>query len=46
MNYKMIGYIIGRILMVEAALMSLALIVSLLYGEAATGAFAITIGAE
>ena len=34
MNYRMIGYLLGIILMIEAALMSLPLIVSLYYGEA------------
>ncbi len=33
MNYRMIGYLLGIILMIEAALMSLPLIVSLYYGE-------------
>ena len=35
MNYKMIGFVIGRILVTEAALLVLPLIVALLYGEAA-----------
>ena len=35
MNYKMIGFVIGRILVTEAALLALPLIVALLYGEAA-----------
>ena len=35
MHYKMIGFIIGRILVTEAALLVLPLIVALLHGEAA-----------
>ena len=35
MNYKMIGFVIGRILVTEAALLVLPLIVALLHGEAA-----------
>ena len=33
MNYRMIGYVIGRILMIEAALLLLPLAVALGYGE-------------
>ena len=43
MNYKMVCFITGRILMIEAALMVLPLAVSLIYGDAAASAFAITI---
>ena len=35
MNYQMIGFVIGRILLTEAALLLLPLVVSILYGEAA-----------
>ena len=42
MNYQMIGYLIGRILLTEAALLLLPLLVALLYGEAA-GPFLLTI---
>lgn len=43
MNYKMVSFITGRILMIEAALMALPLVVSLIYQETASLAFAITI---
>ncbi len=33
MNYQMIGFVIGRILLSEAALMALPMLVALLYGE-------------
>ena len=33
MNYQMIGFVIGRILLTEAALMALPMLVALLYGE-------------
>ena len=33
MNYRMIGFVLGRILLTEAALMALPLFVALLYGE-------------
>ncbi len=43
MNYKMVRFIIGRILAIEAVLMVLPLIVSIIYGEKAVQAFGITI---
>ena len=43
MNYKMVCFITGRILMIEAALMVLPFAVCLIYGDAAWSAFAITI---
>ena len=44
MNYKMIRYIIGQLLLVEGALMLLPLAVSLIYGEFQTSwAFVIPI---
>ena len=36
MNYKMIQYIVGHLLLAEGALMALPLIVSLIYGETST----------
>ncbi|MCI6520901.1 TrkH family potassium uptake protein, partial [bacterium] len=33
MNYRMLGYVLGRIFMVEAALMLLPVAVALIYGE-------------
>ncbi len=44
MNYRMIGFVLGRILLVEAGLMAAPLIVTLLYGESAVAAFLIPIG--
>lgn len=44
MNYRMIAHTLSRILMVEAALLVLPLIVTLIYGETAVLAFCITIG--
>lgn len=44
MNYRMIGFVLGRILLVEAGLMAAPLIVTLLYGERAVAAFLIPIG--
>ena len=35
MNYRMLGYLLGIIMLIEAALMILPLIVSLIYGESA-----------
>ena len=35
MNYRMVGFILGRILLVESALMLLPLVVTLAYGESA-----------
>ena len=35
MNYQMIGFVIGRILLTEAALLMLPMAVALVYGEAA-----------
>ncbi|MDD3347256.1 TrkH family potassium uptake protein [Oscillibacter sp.] len=35
MNYQMIGYVNGRILLTEAALLALPMVVALLYGESA-----------
>ena len=43
MNYRMIGHILSRILTVEAALLLLPLLVTLLYGETAVMAFCLTI---
>lgn len=43
MNHRMICFITGRILMIEAALMLLPLAVSLIYGDEAASAFVITI---
>ena len=50
MNYRMLGYLLGIILLIEAALMVLPLIVSLIYGESAlpfllTMAILVAIGA-
>ena len=44
MNYRMIGFVLGRILLVESGLMAAPLIVTLLYGESAVAAFLIPIG--
>ena len=55
MNYRMIGFILGRILLTEAALMALPLLVAVLYGEsvipfatamAALAAVALLLGAR
>ena len=35
MNYRMIGYLLGIILMIEAALLALPMLVAILYGESA-----------
>ena len=35
MNYRMIGYLLGIILMIEAALLLLPMLVALIYGESA-----------
>ena len=43
MNYRMIGYLLGIILMIEAALMLLPTVVSVIYGESVLP-FIITIG--
>jgi len=43
MNYRMIAHMLSRILTVEAALMLLPLLVTLLYGETAVSAFCVTI---
>ena len=43
MNYRMISYILGFVLKIEAALMSLSLIVALIYGESCAVSFGITI---
>lgn len=43
MNRKMIIYMVGKIIKIEAALMALPLIVSLLYGESCASAFLISI---
>lgn len=45
MNYKMISYTIGRILLVEAALLILPAAVSVIYGDGVLASFAITIAA-
>ena len=45
MNYKMISYSIGRILLVEAILLILPAIVSIIYGDGVLSSFAITIAA-
>ena len=45
MNYKMISYTIGRILLVEAALLILPAIVSIVYADGVLASFAITIAA-
>ena len=44
MNYRMIGFVLGRILLVESGLMAAPLIVTMLYGESAVAAFLIPIG--
>ena len=44
MNYRMIGFVLGRILLVESGLMAAPIIVTLLYGESAVAAFLIPIG--
>ena len=33
MNYRMIGFVVGRILLTEAALLALPVVTALLYGE-------------
>ncbi len=45
MNYKMISYNIGRILLVEAALLILPAIVSIIYNDGVLLSFAVTIAA-
>ncbi len=45
MNYKMISYTIGKILLVEAALLILPAIVSIVYADGVLASFAITIAA-
>ncbi len=45
MNYKMISYTIGRILLVEAALLILPAIVSIVYADGVLPSFAVTIAA-
>ena len=45
MNYRMVFYNIGRILLVEAALLAIPAIVSIAYGENTLFAFALTIAA-
>lgn len=45
MNYKIISYSIGRILLVEAILLVLPAIVSVIYNDGALASFAITIAA-
>jgi trk system potassium uptake protein TrkH len=44
MNYRMISYVIGFVLKIEAALMALALAVALIYGEQSAWALGITMG--
>lgn len=44
MNYRMIGYTLSRILLVEAALLVLPLAVALYFGEATAPAFVLTMG--
>ena len=44
LNFRMIGYVLGRILLTEAALLVLPLLVAALYGEPVMP-FVITIGA-
>lgn len=44
MNYRMISYVIGFVLKIEAALMALALAVALMYGEQSAWALGITMG--
>lgn len=43
MNYKMVIYTIGRVVLLEAALLVLPMVVSLLYGENCALSFALTI---
>ncbi|MBU5625516.1 TrkH family potassium uptake protein [Oscillibacter sp. MSJ-2] len=43
MNYRMVGFILGRILLVESVLMLLPLMVTLAYGESAVFAFCLPI---
>ncbi|MBR6784643.1 MAG: TrkH family potassium uptake protein [Clostridia bacterium] len=45
MNYKIISYNIGRILLVEAALLILPAIVSIIYADGVLASFAVTIAA-
>ena len=45
MNYKMISYNIGRILLVEAALLVLPAIISIIYNDGVLLSFAVTIAA-
>ena len=44
MNYRMISYILGFVLKIEAALMSLSLIVALIYKESCAVSIAVTMG--
>lgn len=44
MNHRMISYVIGFVLKIEAALMALALAVALMYGEQSAWALGITMG--
>ena len=44
MNYRMVGFVLGRILLIEAGLMAAPLLVTLLYGETAAPSFLITMG--
>ena len=45
MNYRMVYYNVGRILLVEAALLAIPAIVALIYGENTLASFALTIAA-
>lgn len=42
MNYKMIGYVLSKVLMIEAGLMILPLLCSIIYGESVAWAFLLT----
>lgn len=44
MNYRMISYVLGFVLKIEAALMTLAIAVALIYGEQSAWALGITMG--
>ncbi len=44
MNYRMISYVLGFVLKIEAALMALAIAVALMYGEQSAWALGITMG--
>ena len=44
MNYKMIIHTLGRIFLVEAALLAIPMLVGILYGESNAAAFLIPMG--